>query len=152
MRLLADLDQVAGAAQPARRGAADLDMGLLADRLQLEHRVEGRDLEHADIGHVEQVGDGADRGFRNPALVLLLRPPQDRDHRRGLAAGRIFRDLRFRPREILVREREARGLQFLRCKTADGHRSVSHCMRRAAFAFSALIRSSQNALAVPNTL
>src|SRR6185312_5136926 len=41
---LADLDDIARAAQPARRGAADLDMRLLADRRELEHRVKGRDL------------------------------------------------------------------------------------------------------------
>src|ERR671937_117136 len=64
----------------------------------------------------------------------------------------IFCDLRLGPGEILIREREARGLQFLRCEAADGHRSVSHCTRRAAFALSASIRASQNALAVPNTL
>src|SRR6266481_7756896 len=39
---LADFDDVARAAQAARRRAADLDVGLLADRLQLKHRVEGR--------------------------------------------------------------------------------------------------------------
>src|SRR6267154_633235 len=33
---LAHLDDIAGAAQPAWRGAADLDVRLLADRLQLE--------------------------------------------------------------------------------------------------------------------
>src|SRR5258706_6981799 len=43
--VLAHLDEIAGAAQPARRGAADLDVRLLADRLQLEHRVEGSDLQ-----------------------------------------------------------------------------------------------------------
>src|SRR3954451_4945112 len=38
---LAHLDDVGGAAQPAGGGAADLDVGLPADRLQLEHGVEG---------------------------------------------------------------------------------------------------------------
>src|SRR6478735_11884573 len=38
--VLADVDQILGAAQAARRGAADLDVSLLADRGQLEHRVE----------------------------------------------------------------------------------------------------------------
>src|SRR6478609_12150952 len=38
---LADADDVAGAAQPAGRRAADLDMRLPADRRELEHGVEG---------------------------------------------------------------------------------------------------------------
>src|SRR5579863_6025126 len=42
---LANIDDVAGAAQPARRGAADLDVRLFADRLKLEHGVEGGDLQ-----------------------------------------------------------------------------------------------------------
>ena len=61
-----------------------------------------------------QVCDGADRGFRHPAFMLLLHAPQDRDHRGRLATRRILFDLRFRPGEILFRERKARGLQFLR--------------------------------------
>src|SRR6478672_232402 len=52
---LAHLDDIAGAAQPARRGAADLDVRLLADRLQLEHGVEGRNLQRPDVGHVKQI-------------------------------------------------------------------------------------------------
>src|ERR1700722_18576614 len=98
---LAHLDNVTGAAQPARRGAADLDVGLLADRLQLEHRVEGRYLQSSDVGHLKQIRDRTDRRFRNPPVMLFLDPPQDRDHRRGLAAGRIFADLLFRPSESL---------------------------------------------------
>ena len=103
--------------------------------------------------HVEQIRDRPDRGLRNPALMLFLHPPQDRDHRGGLAAFRIFGDLLLGPGEVIRREREVRGLQFFGSEAADGHcRSVSHCMRRAAFAFRALIRFCQKALAVPNTL
>src|SRR3954453_22728985 len=91
------IEQVFGAAQPAWRGAADLDMRFLADRLQLEHGVEGRDLQRPDIGHLQEVGDRADRGFRDPAAVLLLHPPQDRDHRRGLSPRREFCNLLLRP-------------------------------------------------------
>src|ERR1700722_9999349 len=150
---LAHLDDIGGAAQPAWGGAADLDMGLLADRLQLEHGVEGRNLKRPNVGHLKQIGDRADRSFRTPAVMLLLHPPQDRDHRRRLTAWRMFGDLLFRPGEVFRREREVRGLQFLWCEAADGHcASVSHCMRRAALAFMALIRFCQNALAVPNTL
>ena len=46
-----------------------------ADRLQLELRVEGRDLEHADQGMSSIVGDMLDRGPGHPAF-LLLRPHQ----------------------------------------------------------------------------
>src|SRR6266849_5722655 len=83
---LAHPDDIAGAAQPALRGTADLDVRLLADRLQPEHGVEGRNLERADVGHVEQIRDRADRSFGNPAVMLFLHPPQDRYHRRRLTA------------------------------------------------------------------
>ena len=79
------------------------------------------DLERADVGHVEQIRDRADRGFRNPAVMLFLHPPQDRNHRRRLAAFRIFGDLRFGPGKILRCERKVRGLQFLWSEAADGH-------------------------------
>jgi hypothetical protein len=45
---------------------------------ELELRVEGRDFQNADIGHVEHVGDVLDRGFRDPA-ILLLRAHQQRN-------------------------------------------------------------------------
>ena len=118
---LADLFDLLAAAQQAGRRAAPLDVGLAADRLELEHRVEGRDLEHADLRHAEHLGDVLDRRLRQPAAVLLLRPPQQRDHRRGLAAFRIFGDLALRPVEILRREGELLRLQFGRRKAADGH-------------------------------
>ena len=75
----ADIDQVAGAAQHAGRRAANLDVRFGADRLQVKHRVEGRDLEHTDMGHAEYPCDRLDRRLGDPAL-LLLRPPQKRDH------------------------------------------------------------------------
>src|SRR6201996_5605597 len=43
---LADLDDIARAAQPAWRGAANLDMRLLAYGGELEHRIEGRNFQH----------------------------------------------------------------------------------------------------------
>src|SRR6516165_11449626 len=102
---LADLDEVAGAAQPAWRRTAHLHVGFLADRRELEHRVEGRDLQHTDVGHLQEIGDRADRRLRNPTLMLLLDPPQDRDGGRRLAPGRIFRDFLPGPGEVFVRER-----------------------------------------------
>jgi hypothetical protein len=100
---LADPDQVLGAAQLAGRRAADLDMGLLADRLQLEHGVEGRHFQNPDVGHVEQIRDVADRRLADPAVVLFLRTPQKRNDRGGLAARRITVDQLLRPGEILAR-------------------------------------------------
>src|ERR1700761_1465471 len=89
---LAHLDDIGGAAQPAWRGATDLNMGLFADRLQLEHGVESRDLKRPDVGHFKQIRDRTDRSFRNPATMLFLHPPQDRDHRRRLTAWRMLGD------------------------------------------------------------
>src|SRR3984957_5932433 len=90
---LAHLDDIGSATRPAGRGAADLDMGLLADRLQLKHGVESRDLKRPDVGHVKQIGDRADRSSQTPAVMLFLPPPQDRDHRRRLTAWRMLGDL-----------------------------------------------------------
>src|SRR3954451_13674988 len=150
---LANLDDIARASQAAWRRAANLDVGFFADRLQLKHGVEGRDFQHADVCHFQEIGDRPDRRFRDPSFVLLLHPPKYRDYSRGLSSRRIFRDLGLSEVKIFLRERKARGLYFLWCEAADGHcGSVSHCMRRAALAFRALIRSCQKALAVPNTL
>ena len=102
----ADLDQLARPAQHAGRRAADLDMRVRADRLQVEHRVEGRDLEHADQRHVEHVRDALDGRLGDPAL-LLLRPPEQRDHRGGLPARRKLGDLPLRPGTVFGREGKA---------------------------------------------
>ena len=75
---LANLLDLFAAAQQARRGAAPLHMSLAADRLEQEHGVEGRDLEHADLRHAEQLGDAFDRLLRQPAAGLLLGLPQHR--------------------------------------------------------------------------
>src|SRR5688572_5378955 len=50
--LLARVDEIGRAAQPAGRRRADLYQ-MVADRMQIEHRVESRDLEHAHVGHAE---------------------------------------------------------------------------------------------------
>jgi hypothetical protein len=47
-----------------------------ADRPQVEHCVKRRHFERANVGHAEKVGDMTDRRFRQPAAMLLLRPPQ----------------------------------------------------------------------------
>src|SRR5262249_33900163 len=74
----------------------------------------------------ELIGDGADRGFRQPAARLVLGAPQQRDDRRGLPPRWIFADLLFRPGAILRREGETLRLHFGRGETTDGHqRSTS---------------------------
>src|SRR3984957_14779704 len=116
------LFQFVGAAQQARRRAAELDVEA-PDRSKIEHRVKGRHFEHADLGHAEQFGGRLDRLLRQPTARLLLRPPQNRDDRGLLTARRIFRHPRLRPFEILRREGEARRL--LLGETAHAHRSTS---------------------------
>ena len=59
---------------------------MFADRLQIEHGVEGRDLEHPHIGHVQEIRDVLDGGLGQPVIVLLLRLPEERQHCRGLPA------------------------------------------------------------------
>src|SRR5262249_36168153 len=89
--LVADFFQSTGTAQLAGRRAAELHVPA-PDRRQVEHRVEGRDFEHADVGHAEKIGNRPDRRLRDPAAGLLLRAPQNRQDRRGLPTWRIFGD------------------------------------------------------------
>ena len=63
---------------------------------EIEHRVEGRDFQHADVGHARARGDVLDHRLGHPAF-LLLAAPQERNHRARLTARRIFRDLASRP-------------------------------------------------------
>jgi hypothetical protein len=98
-----------GAAQPARRGAAKLHE-VFADRRQVEHRIEGRDLVGADERHIEQLCDMLDRGARQPAADLALRQIEQRDDRARLAGRGILGDDLLRLRAVLGREGEAPGL------------------------------------------
>src|ERR1700720_3760727 len=118
----ADFFQFFRAAQHAWRRAAKLHVEF-SDRRQIEHGVKGRDFEHADLRHTEQFRGRLDRLLRQPAAGLLLRPPQNRDNGGLLAPFRIFGDLRFRPGQILRRERKARRL--LLGKAAYAHRATS---------------------------
>src|SRR3984885_8257428 len=111
-----------GTAQHARRGAAELHVEA-PDRRQIEHGVEGRDFEYADLGHAKKLGRRFDGLLRQPAAALLLRAPQNRDYGGSLTPGRIFGDARLGPLQILRREGEARRLLF--GEAADGHRSTS---------------------------
>src|SRR6476661_6357641 len=121
-QLAAGVFQRFGAAQQAGRGAAELHV-IAANRRKIEHGVEGGDLVDADIRHAEQVGDVAECWLRQPAAALFLRPPQKRQHRRGLAALRIFLELILRPTEVLGGKGEGFGL--LGGKAADAHRLAS---------------------------
>ena len=60
--------QIVRTTQPARCRAAQLDE-VLADRFEVEHGVEGCDLEHADFRHVKIVGDMLDCRGRQPAGI-----------------------------------------------------------------------------------
>lgn len=107
---LAGLDQRARSAQHARRRPANLNVGVRADRRELEHRVEGCNLEPANVRHAQHVGDVANGRFRQPAADLLLRAPQQRNNGRSLLAFRKLGDLRLGPGEIFVSESEVRRL------------------------------------------
>ena len=110
------------AAQNAGRRAAELDE-IFADRGEIEHRVEGRDLKHADRCHAELRRDILDCRLRQPAVILLLRDPKQGDHSRRLASRRIFGELPPAARLILRRECEAVRLYF--GEAAHAHRSTS---------------------------
>ena len=59
-----------------------------------------------------------------PALVLLLRPPQQRDDGRGLLARRILGDRRLGPGRVLRREGEAGGLMRVNTYSAEENNAV----------------------------
>src|SRR6188474_605370 len=122
--LAADLLEVVGTPQAARRRTAKLHVEF-ADRPQIEHRVEGRHLECADMRHGDKFGDMTDCSFRQPAAGLLLRTPEQRNDCRLLPALRIFGDLFLRPGKVVLAEGEILRLQFGRSETPDAHRSTS---------------------------
>ena len=108
-------EDLAGAAQHAGRGAADLDVKR-PDRRQVDHRVEGRDLHHADLRHTEPPGDMLDRGPGHPAAVLALRQIEQRQDGARLPALRIAGDGLLRGPAVLAVEREA-------VRLVESHRS-----------------------------
>ena len=116
---LADFDQIARAAQHARRGAAYLQM-VFADRGQVEHRIEGRHFIDADIGHAEVERDLAQRRLTHPTF-LLLRQPQQRDDRRLLAGFRIFTHPKRDFCGTVGRPVKRLGLNFRRGEATCGH-------------------------------
>src|SRR5690606_4537454 len=109
-------------ADHAGRRAADLDMGNGTNGLQLEHEVECGDFQRPDMRHSQHVGHIFDGRFREPAL-LLLRTPEKRDERRGLAALGILGDLPLRPGEVGGGEFEP--VRLYRRETTQHQRSTS---------------------------
>ncbi len=107
--LAANRNQILSSANHAACCAAHLHMGKRSYRLQLEHEVEGRDLKHPNVRHVEHLAHMLDRGFTQPAF-LLLRPPQKRDNSAGLTTFWIFLDLRCSPGIIRLCKGKALGL------------------------------------------
>src|SRR5690606_26508780 len=93
------------------------------DRGEMEQGVEGGHPEHADERHVEPAGDHLDRRPADPA-ILLLHPPQERNHRRALPPGGAVDDRCLHP--LLILGREGKRLGLLGVKTTDSHqRSIS---------------------------
>ena len=79
----------------------------------MEHRVEGRDLEHADERHAEHLRHVLYRGLGDPAFLLLC-APQKRDDRGGLPPLRKFGDLPLRPGTVFRREGKDSRVALLR--------------------------------------
>ncbi len=77
--------------------------------LQLEHEVEGRNLQRADMRHAQHVGHMLDGRARQPAFLFLC-TKQKRDDRAGLTTFGILGDLPFGPGEVRRREGERGGL------------------------------------------
>ena len=117
-------EHVANAAQHARRRAAHLEM-VPADRGQVDHRVEGRDLHHADFRHAQPPGDMFDGGLGQPAAVLALGHIEQRQHRARLPAFRIAGDRLFRRPAVLAIEGKAGRLVDRRAGRGPAHRSTS---------------------------
>ena len=94
------------ATQPAGRRPAELHV-IAADRLQVQHRVEGGDLVDPDRRHVEQRGDILHHRLGDPATVLALREVEQRQHRARLTTRRVLGDHGIRVGLILGRKGES---------------------------------------------
>ena len=116
-------EDVHRAPQLARCCCADPHV-VLADRAQVEHLVERRDLVDANARHVEEVGDGVHGHSRQPPVVLALREVEEREHGARLAPLRIAGDEVLGTIEIRRREAERIGLEGVRRRLA-AHRSIS---------------------------
>ena len=118
--VLADLLKVFRATQHAGRRSTYLDMRAGAYWLQLELRIERRNFEDTDQGHIEQGRYIFDRRLGNPA-ILFLRAHQKRNNCRLFTAFWIFLDCKLCPSAVFAIERERCWLDVIFCETADGH-------------------------------
>src|SRR5918911_1345483 len=73
----------------------------------------------------EQAGPIVHRRPGQPAVMLLLRQMQQRQHRALLPAGRVFGDMPLRPFEVLRSELETVGLDEIWLGCGAVHRSIS---------------------------
>src|SRR5918993_1661347 len=109
---LASAQHVIRSAQHARRRSAHLYMEA-ADRRQVEHGVEGRDLEHVDRRHIEFASDELHDRKRQPSLRVRLRTNlplgevEERYGRRPLPPFRVTCDDLLRALCVLCRPLEA---------------------------------------------
>lgn len=100
--LLAGLEDLVGAAQPAGRGGAHLNV-VFARGLAHEHRVEGGHLVDAHVRQLQDLGHLVHGGNGQPA-VLALGQVQERDHGATLVSLRI--DAKYGLHALLVLRRE----------------------------------------------
>ena len=112
--VLAGAQHLVRAAQPAGRRAADLEV-VAADRLGVEHQVEGGDLVDADRRHAEALRHHVHRHARHPGAAglpphLPLHEVERRDHRARLLARRVALDDRGQRLLALLVEVEVLGL------------------------------------------
>lgn len=87
--VLDGLNNVTGAAEHARCGAADLEM-VLADLGAVEHGIERGDFVDLHGSHVEDLGDLVHGGEGQEVVVLLLRDEEGRDAGGLLVVGGVF--------------------------------------------------------------
>ncbi len=121
--LLQVLRRLGGALQRARQVGADRDL-VCAERLQVVHRVERRDLVYRDGRHAEVLRHEVHR-FRGEPALLVLRDRERRHDRRLLLVGRILRDLAVDLPERSV-GKHARCCARARLRVGRGaHRSIS---------------------------
>jgi hypothetical protein len=117
-------------------GPAHLDMEA-ADRRQVEHGVEGRDLVGADVGHAEKSGDIFDHRDRQPALGprlgadLALGDVEQGMTCALLASRRVAADDQLRELVILRGERES--APAARISGLAGRRAASAIRSSRAF-------------------